>query len=367
MIADIATSAEPVPAADPLHYSRAILNILDDFGEEKVRMGDSQKAILNILEDSGTEKLRVETDQKAIFNILEDVSEDKERLADTQKAIVNILEDVDAEKNKLDHTNQEMAVEVAERQRAEEQVKNLNASLEQRVVERTVQLEAANKELEAFSYSVSHDLRAPLRSIDGFSRILLEDYNDKLDAEGRDSLNRVRAATQRMGRLIDDLLNLSRISRAQMRCERVDLSAAARAVAAELQQQQPDRRATFVVADGMAAEGDPHLLRVVLENLLGNSWKFTGKRDAAIIEFDQAQRDGQTAYFVRDNGAGFDMTYADKLFGAFQRLHAGTDFIGTGIGLTTVQRIIHRHGGRVWAEGEVSKGATFYFTLKPKG
>ncbi len=224
-------------------------------------------------------------------------------------------------------------------------------------------LAAANKELEAFAYSVSHDLRAPLRSIDGFSRIVLEDCAAKLDDDGRDSLNRIRAATQRMAHLIDDLLNLSRITRAELRREAVDLSALARAVAAELQRQEPDRRAALVVADGVVANGDPHLLRVVLENLLGNAWKFAGKRADARIEFGTVQQDGQTNYFVRDNGAGFDAKYAGKLFGAFQRLHSSADFPGTGIGLATVQRIVHRHGGSVRAEGEVNKGATFYFNL----
>jgi hypothetical protein len=226
-------------------------------------------------------------------------------------------------------------------------------------------LEAANKELETFSYSVSHDLRAPLRSIDGFSQALLEDYADQLDEEGKDNLQRVRAATQRMGELIDDMLNLSRVARKEICVETVDLSAMAQTIAAELRRSQPERQVELVIADGMVADGDSGLLKSALENLIGNAWKFTGKRSEAKIEFGITRRDGNTAYFVRDNGAGFDTAYADKLFGAFQRLHGHNEFSGTGVGLATVQRIIHRHGGQVWAEGEVDKGATFYFTLNP--
>ena len=225
------------------------------------------------------------------------------------------------------------------------------------------QLHAANTELESFSYSVSHDLRAPLRSIDGFSQALLEDYADKLDADGKGHLQRVRASTQRMGALIDDLLNLSRVTRGEMRSEPVDLTGMAQALAAELKKSAPDREVEFVIADGLSAQGDPRLLRIVIDNLLGNAWKYTSKHPRARIEFGFAQNNGHSAYFVRDDGAGFDMAYADKLFGAFQRLHRQAEFSGTGIGLATVQRIMHRHGGRVWAEGEVEKGATFYFTL----
>ena len=225
------------------------------------------------------------------------------------------------------------------------------------------QLEAANKELEAFSYSVSHDLRAPLRSIDGFSQALQEDYTARLDEEGRSHLRRVRAATQRMAHLIDDLLHLARVSRAELKSAPVDLSAVAQGVVAELRQREPRRAVEFVCVDQTRVRGDPTLLRVVLENLLGNAWKFTAQRRPARIEFGVSQQDGASAYFVRDNGAGFDMTYADKLFGAFQRLHSAKEFEGTGIGLATVQRIIHRHGGRVWAESAVDQGATFYFTV----
>lgn len=248
-------------------------------------------------------------------------------------------------------------------QEQNEELQKSRDELEQRVIERTAQLENANKELEAFSYSVSHDLRAPLRSIDGFSQAILEDYSDKLDAEGQADLRRVRAATQRMGQLIDDMLDLSRVTRAKITREQVDLSALVRAVGAELQKAEPERKIDFTVAEGLTAEGDPRLLRIALENLLRNAWKFTGKHSRAKIEFGMTQNNGNSAYFVRDDGAGFDMAYANKLFGVFQRLHAMTEFNGTGVGLATVQRIISRHGGRVWAEGEVEKGAIFYFTL----
>ena len=241
------------------------------------------------------------------------------------------------------------------------------AELEERVAERTAELAAVNKELEAFAYSVSHDLRAPLRSIGGFSQALLEDYESDLDAIGQDYLRRVVAASQHMGQLIDDLLQLSRLTRREMRREQVDLSALARSVAARLREAEPHRHVEFVIAERVFARGDERLLTVVLENLLGNAWKFTSRRPEARIEFGVTRHDGQTAYYVRDDGAGFDMTYAGRLFRPFQRLHSEGDFEGTGIGLTTVQRVVHRHGGRVWASGKPDQGATFYFTLAPSG
>jgi light-regulated signal transduction histidine kinase (bacteriophytochrome) len=249
--------------------------------------------------------------------------------------------------------------DVTERKTAEARITALNEDLQRRVAE----LAAVNKELEAFSYSVSHDLRAPLRSIDGFSQALLEEYGDVLTGDGADYLRRVRAATQRMGELIDDLLNLSRVTRREMRREPVDLSALARMILAQLAKGDPGRHVEVHVADGLVAWGDPHLLRLALENLLGNAWKFTGKQPAARVEFGMTSENGASAYFVRDNGVGFDMAYSYKLFGAFQRLHAMTEFPGTGIGLATVQRVINRHGGRVWADAALGTGATFYFTL----
>ena len=226
-----------------------------------------------------------------------------------------------------------------------------------------LELEAANKELEAFSYSVSHDLRSPLRSIDGFSQALLEDYGELLPPEGRNFLERVRSSAQRMADLIDDLLNLSKVTRASMKLVPVDLSEFAWGIVAELQRTQPERRVNFNITPNLKARGDPNLLQAVFENLLNNAWKFTSKQEQAEIEFGSKHENDETIYFIRDNGAGFDMAFVGKLFGAFQRLHATTEFSGTGIGLATVQRIINRHGGRIWAEGAVGQGATFFFTL----
>ncbi len=249
--------------------------------------------------------------------------------------------------------------DISERRRIEADVRELNESLRQH----SVRLEAANKELQAFSYSVSHDLRAPLRSIDGFSAALMEDCGDQLNEQARSYLNRIRASASRMAQLIDDLLNLSRISRSEMRQEEVNLSAMATAVLSECRRREPQREVECVVADGVVARGDPRLLQIVLENLLGNAWKFTGSNPHARIEFASAVQDGRTVIHVADNGAGFDMQYAANLFGAFQRLHGATEFPGTGIGLATVKRIINRHRGRVWAEAVKGRGATFLFTL----
>ena len=224
-------------------------------------------------------------------------------------------------------------------------------------------LEASNRELDAFAYSLSHDLRAPLRTIDGFSLALLEDYTQALDGVGQDYLQRVRTAAQRMAQLIDDMLALSRVSRSELRCESVDLGAMAREIAESLRATDPGRDVDVVIAEALTMNGDARLLHVVLENLLGNAFKFTSRHATARIECGMADRAGERVFFVRDDGAGFDMKYSDKMFNAFQRMHSSSDFPGTGIGLATVQRIITRHGGQLWGEGEVEKGATFYFTL----
>jgi signal transduction histidine kinase len=235
--------------------------------------------------------------------------------------------------------------------------------LERRVRERTAALEAANEELEAFSYSVAHDLRAPLRSIDGFSQALLEDCADKLDDDGKKYLRHVRESAQRMAQLIDDLLTLSRVTRSELRRKTVDLSQLARSIVARLERLQTARRVEIAIQDGVVAECDATLVGVVLDNLLGNAWKFTAKRAVARIGFG-AQDGAVPVFFVRDDGAGFDMAYANKLFGVFQRLHSTDEFEGTGVGLAIAQRIVRRHGGRAWAEAAVGRGATIYFTLQ---
>jgi signal transduction histidine kinase len=367
----VATDSDPV---DPQNYASAILNILDDFVAEKGRLDATQRAVVNILEDSAEEKRRVDDTQRAILNILEDAAgeqvwsdatqrailnvledsaEEKERLADTQRAALNILDDFDIEKKKVEQANADLRNEIAERARAEEALRHAKAAAEE-----------ASRELEAFSYSVAHDLRAPLRGIDGFSQALIEDCAEKLDEMGKTYLGYVRESAQHMAQLIDDLLSLSRVTRAELHRMPIDLAAIAKTVFTNLQRSQPDRKVEFIMPRAIAALGDARLLGIVVENLLGNAWKFTGKHAHARIEFGRQPQANRWIYFIRDNGAGFDMAYAGKLFAVFQRLHTVSEFEGTGIGLATVQRIIRRHGGRVWAEGEVGRGATFYFTLE---
>jgi PAS domain S-box-containing protein len=255
--------------------------------------------------------------------------------------------------------SERMAIENARREaaaRAEELARIL--------ARRAQDLEALNKELEAFSYSVSHDLRGPLRALDGFSGALLTHYDKRpLDERGRDYLRRIRRASQKMGRLIDDLLKLSRIARLEIRRDRIDLRAISTRIIADLRESSPTRDVNVEIAEQLIGHGDPQLVEIALRNLIGNAWKFTSRRPRGRIEIGKTLVDGHDAYFVRDDGAGFDMAYADQLFGAFQRLHNETDFEGTGIGLATVQRILARHGGRIWAEAAVERGATFYFTL----
>jgi light-regulated signal transduction histidine kinase (bacteriophytochrome) len=256
-----------------------------------------------------------------------------------------------------------ISTDITARRQAEEQVRKLNAELEQRVRERTAELETTARELDAFAYSVSHDLRAPLRSLHGFSRFLEEDYSDRLDDDGREYVARIKSSVAKMGQLIDDLLRLSRATRTELNREPVDISALATEIIEELRATEPDRQVGVEVTPGLVATGDSHLLRLALDNLLSNAWKFTGKCENAAITVGTLDQPGDQVFFVRDNGAGFNMRYEAKLFDPLQRLHTAEEFEGNGIGLAIVHRIVSRHGGRIWAESELGKGATFFFTV----
>ncbi|EEF59118.1 sensor histidine kinase [Pedosphaera parvula] len=291
---------------------------------------------------------------------------DLKRLAAEQKmlALNDDLEKRVTERTlQLEAANRDLQQEITERRQAELEIQRLNAELEKRVSERTAQLEASNKELESFCYSVSHDLRAPLRSIDGFAHALQEEAGPTLNATSRDHLHIVRSATKHMGRLIDDLLQLSRLNTSQMRLQPVDLSQVAQRIVSDLQRSQPGRSVEFIKPSNLIVQGDERLLSIALQNLLSNAWKFTAKASAPRIELGMEHNNGETLCFVRDNGAGFEMAFAGKLFRAFQRLHSTQEFPGHGIGLATVQRILNRHGGRVWAQSAPNQGATFYFIL----
>jgi light-regulated signal transduction histidine kinase (bacteriophytochrome) len=260
----------------------------------------------------------------------------------------------------------ELDVEIAERKKVEAEVHQLNDQLSAQVDllnETNTTLNAVNRELESFAYSVSHDLRSPLRGLDGLSLALLEDYGDRIDDVGKGFLTRMRSESQRMGQLIDGILSLSRLTRGEFHPQPVNLSEMAAQILEELKADEPDRRVNADVEPGLATKADPRLMEAVLQNLLDNAWKFTSRHESGRIQFGSEKKDGKTVYFVKDDGAGFDMAYIGKMFGAFQRLHGAQDFPGTGIGLATVQRIIHRHGGTIWAEGAIEQGASFYFTL----
>jgi light-regulated signal transduction histidine kinase (bacteriophytochrome) len=330
----------------------AILNILEDSAGERAQLEMTQHATINLLEDIAADQGRLGGLQRAMLNVLDDAAEEKGQLQSAQRAMLNLVDDFEDEKFKVEHANRNLEREIATRTRAEELLRKANEASD-----------VANKELETFSYSVAHDLRAPLRSIDGFGQALLEDNAAQLDEQGQEYLGYIRASTQHMARLIDDLLGLSRVSRSELRQQEVDLSEITRAIAVDLSREHPDRSVTWIVPPTMKVLGDHGLLDALLDNLIRNAWKFTGKRKQATIELGTLKDAERVVHFVRDNGEGFDMAFADKLFGVFQRLHKASEFEGTGIGLATVQRIVRRHGGRVWAEGVVGQGATLYFTL----
>ena len=313
---------------------RATLNILEDFDGERAKLQRLQQATMNLLEDFDEERQNFQRVQRATLNLLEDMNEERTKLNDTQSALMNILDDVEVERAKT------------------EQARAL--------------LEAVNRELEAFSYSVSHDLRAPLRAISGFAQAVVEDYTPRLDDEGKRFLGLIQDNAHRMGQLIDDLLTFSRLGRQQLMETQIDMGVLANTIFEELVAQVPGRRIRFEVHTVPPALGDKAMIRQVLINLLSNTIKFTRTRQEAVIEFGHATQSGEGAYYLKDNGVGFDMQYAGKLFGVFQRLHSVAEFEGTGVGLAIVYRIITRHGGRVWAQGEVDKGAAFFFTL-PEG
>ena len=323
--------------------------------ENKMKSGNNEKwfytSLIPLKGDSG--KIN------AVLGISRDITNLKHTEMELKKYRDHLEKMVEERTKELSDTAKQLENEITEHKKAEKKIRDLNEDLKKR----TVELETINKELESFSYSVSHDLRAPLRSIDGFSQAILEDCNDDLDENGKEYLIRVRIASQRMAQLIDDLLNLSRLTRSQMHYDNVNLSEMAHTIETELKNIWPQRNVKFEIEEGIIVKGDAKLLRVMLENLLNNAWKFTSKSRNAKIKVGTIYHNGRTAYFINDNGAGFSMDYADKLFNPFQRLHNTDEYPGNGIGLATVQRIIHRHGGRIWAEGKVNDGATFYFTL----
>lgn len=329
----------------------------------RVLMGQTGPDVWKVISKNGN-LIDVSLDMRAlpdgrVLGIIRDISENlqaENQIHQAQQELTNLLKEADQSRMAL-------LSMVEDHQMAEERISQLNTELEQRVQDRTSQLQASNAELEAFSYSVSHDLRAPLRAMDGYSNLLLSDYPDRLDDQGRHYLSRIQEASKRMGELIEDLLNLSRITRSEFIRRQVDLSQIAKEIAVTLRDQNRDRVVEFKIEPDLIVEGDSRLLKIVLENLMNNALKFTEKCKSALISVGKLSGGSEMVYFVKDNGIGFEMTYAGKLFAPFQRLHSVQDYPGTGIGLVIVQRIITRHGGRIWPEAEVGKGATFYFTL----
>ncbi len=349
----------------PGHVS-ALLNILGDFDDERARLVDMQKAVLNILGDSDDERARLVDMQKAVLNVLGDSEAERDRMGEAQRAVLNILDDLEVEKARVDRANDDLSAEVAERQRAEAALHDLAGQLEVQVRSRTAELTASNRELEAFAYSAAHDLRTPLRAIAGLSDILVDAHAGE-DGEELENLRRIRAAAVRMGQLIDSLLLLARLTRVSIHEEDVDLTAMARDHMEELRASAPGRTVDAHVQDDLRARGDARLLRLVMRNLLDNAFKFSVSRERAHVEVGRAASGHGEAFYVRDDGVGFDPRGAGLLFGQFQRLHTDRDFTGLSVGLAAVDRIVRRHGGRVWAESTPGTGSTFYFQLGMEG
>jgi signal transduction histidine kinase len=349
--------------ADLHGAQRAVLNILEDAEAEKVNLQAAQRAFLNILRDSEAEKVNLQGAQRAVLNILEDSEAEKANLQGAQRAVLNILEDFDFQKSKVEVINRELQEEIEERQRAEGEVKKLNRELEHHAVELT----AANRELEAFTYSVAHDLRAPLRHMEGFLGLLVQRAGGVLDDQNRRYLDKVTAASRTMGTLVDDLLQFSRMGRSEVSKSLVNLGKLIEESRKEFEVETRGRLVNWEIGPLPEVVADPAMVRLVMANLISNALKFTRRRAEARIEIRSiAGHEAEHVIFVKDNGVGFDMQYANKLFNVFQRLHQPGDFEGTGIGLANVRRIIERHGGRVWAESTEGEGATFYFSL-PQG
>jgi light-regulated signal transduction histidine kinase (bacteriophytochrome) len=352
MAAESIGSANANSAPQPGEYVKALVNILDDFVEEKAHLKETQAALLNILRDSTGEKQQMRSMQMAVMNALEDAQAEKLQLHATEAAILNILDDSYAEKESLQHI-QKAVFNILDDLQGEK------ANL----AERTIELTAANAELESFSYSVAHDLRAPLRQIAGFSKILVEECGPEISDDSRRYLKRIQDGAQHMGKLVDDLLSLAKVSRQTLARRPTPLNELIRSVIESLQPECSGREIRWEIDPLWTAHCDPALVAQVFVNLLSNAIKFSRVRAQAVIQVGQTGVNGQRAIFVRDNGAGFDMAYAAKLFGVFQRLHKVTEFEGTGIGLANVQRIVHKHGGRIWAEAAPDQGATFFLTL----
>jgi signal transduction histidine kinase len=356
--------AAPGAAPDGAAYARAVLNILEDLHAERERMQAAQPAMLNLLEDFDAEHHQLRQGQLAILNILEDAGEERRRLAQGQLAMLNILEDAGEERRQIEDTHHAILNILEDLDAERTAIGELNEELEDRVRQRTAELEHSNASLGSFTYTVAHDLRAPLRAMAGLAAALIEDYGEALDETGHDYAQRICNASARMGKLIEDLLHLARVSRAQLHREPVDLSALFRELCAELTRQHPEREIELSVQDGLCAFVDRVLFRSALQNLIDNAWKFTSGRERTEIVLGSVPANtGELRFFLRDNGVGFDNAHAGKLFQPFQSLHSAAEYPGTGVGLASVRQVVELHGGEITAEGELDRGATFFITL----